>query len=175
MARTPDRFGGGSRTNEYGLFFEQTTDLNEALRDAGFDIINKYDVYYNNKFIGRSINKRAFSDVFLSANGINYLDYNSKRWDPDEAFINELTQTVYIIEKKFQSSSGSVDEKLATFPFKIYEYQKLLDPIGYDIVYIYLLSSEWFDSPKYQDYYDYMDKLNCPHYFDVLPLSAIGL
>ncbi|NSJ45747.1 hypothetical protein G5B26_19670, partial [Enterocloster clostridioformis] len=73
------------------------------------------------------------------------------------------------------SSSGSVDEKLATFPFKIYEYQKLLDPIGYDIVYIYLLSSEWFDSPKYQDYYDYMDKLNCPHYFDVLPLSAIGL
>ena len=47
--------------------------------------------------------------------------------------------------------------------------------IGYDIVYIYLLSSEWFDSPKYQDYYDYMDKLNCPHYFDVLPLSAIGL
>lgn len=124
MARTPNRFGGGSRTNEYGLFFEQTTDLNEALRDAGFDIINKYDVYYNNKFIGRSINKRAFSDVFLSANGINYLDYNSKRWDPDEAFINELTQTVYIIEKKFQSSSGSVDEKLATFPFKIYEYQE---------------------------------------------------
>ena len=59
MARTPNRFGGGSRTNEYGLFFEQTTDLNEALRDAGFDIINKYDVYYNNKFIGRSINKRA--------------------------------------------------------------------------------------------------------------------
>lgn len=46
MARTPNRFGGGSRTNEYGLFFEQTTDLNEALRDAGFDIINKYDVYY---------------------------------------------------------------------------------------------------------------------------------
>ena len=59
MARTPNRFGGGSRTNEYGLFFEQTTDLNEALRDAGFDIINKYDVYYNNKFIGRSINKKS--------------------------------------------------------------------------------------------------------------------
>ena len=26
MARTPNRFGGGSRTNEYGLFFEQTTE-----------------------------------------------------------------------------------------------------------------------------------------------------
>ena len=52
MARTPNRFGGGSRTNEYGLFFEQTTDLNEALRDAGFDIINKYDVTYEKRDFG---------------------------------------------------------------------------------------------------------------------------
>ena len=29
--------------------------------------------------------------------------------------------------------------------------------------------------PKYQDYYDYMDELGCPHYFDNLPLYAIGL
>ena len=77
--------------------------------------------------------------------------------------------------KKFQSKSGSVDEKLVTFPFKIYEYQKLLDPIEYDIVYIYLLSSEWFDSPKYKDYYDYMNDLGCPYYFDRLPLEAIGI
>lgn len=99
MPRTPNRFGCGGRTNEYGLLFEQTTDLNEALLDAGFDIINDYDVYYNNKFVGQSIRKRAFSDVFLAENGINYLDYNSKRWEPDGAFINELTRTVYIIEK----------------------------------------------------------------------------
>ena len=49
------------------------------------------------------------------------------------------------------------------------------DPIGYDLVYIYLLSSDWFNVPKYQDYYDYMDELDCPHYFDNLPLYAIGL
>lgn len=94
---------------------------------------------------------------------------------PDEAFINELDKTVYIIEKKFQHTSGSVDEKLATFPFKIREYKRLLGPIDYDLVYMYLLSSDWFNAPKYKDYYDYMDELGCPYYFDSLPLSAIGL
>lgn len=77
--------------------------------------------------------------------------------------------------KKFQQTSGSVDEKLATFPFKIREYKRLLDPIGYNLVYMYLLSSNWFDTPKYKDYYDYMDELGCHHYFDILPLKAIGL
>lgn len=112
---------------------------------------------------------------FFEKNNINDRDINSKRWKPDEAFINELNKTVYIIEKKFQQTSGSVDEKLATFPFKIREYKRLLDPIGYNLVYMYLLSSNWFDTPKYKDYYDYMDELGCHHYFDILPLKAIGL
>lgn len=111
----------------------------------------------------------------MRKNNINDRDINSKRWKPDEAFINELNKTVYIIEKKFQQTSGSVDEKLATFPFKIREYKRLLDPIGYNLVYMYLLSSNWFDTPKYKDYYDYMDELGCHHYFDILPLKAIGL
>lgn len=174
MARNPNRYGGGARTNENGLLFEQTTSLNEALIDAGFDI-RGYSVYFNDNLIGYSINKAKFSTVFLRENGIDDREINSKRWEPDEAFINELDQTVYIIEKKFQHTGGSVDEKLATFPFKIYEYKKLLDPIGYDIVYIYLLSSEWFDVPKYNDYYDYMDDFGCPYYFDTLPLEALGL
>ncbi|MDE6914410.1 MAG: hypothetical protein K2P35_12070 [Lachnospiraceae bacterium] len=174
MQKNPNKAGGGFRTNQNGLLFEQTTSLNLALINAGFDI-NQYDVYRNGEFIGRSINKIAFSNVFLQEHGINYLDYNSKRWEPDEAFINELNHTVYIIEKKFQSQGGSVDEKLATFPFKILEYQKLLAPINYNVQYIYLLSSKWFNTPKYQDYYDYMKALGCPYYFDVLPLSALGL
>ena len=36
MARTPNRYGGGARTNENGLSFEQTTSLDEALIDAGY-------------------------------------------------------------------------------------------------------------------------------------------
>ncbi|CDD56946.1 putative uncharacterized protein [Bacteroides pectinophilus CAG:437] len=175
MKRQANRFGGGANTNRNGLHFEQTTSLNAALQNAGFIIANHYEVYYRNQLLGYSINQDDFSTIFLRQNGVNDRAINSKRWKPDEAFINELDKTVYIIEKKFQHTGGSVDEKLATFPFKIREYKRLLDPIGYDLVYIYLLSSDWFDSPKYQDYYDYMDELDCPYYFDNLPLNAIGL
>ena len=43
MPRNPNRYGGGSRTNRNGLHFEQTTSLNEALRNAGFEIRDYYD------------------------------------------------------------------------------------------------------------------------------------
>lgn len=175
MPRQANRFGGGTNTNRNGLHFEQTTSLNTALEDAGYTIENNCEIYYGNQLLGYSINQDEFSTIFLRQNRINDRAINSKRWKPDEAFINEINKTVYIIEKKFQHSSGSVDEKLATFPFKIREYQRLLDPIGYNLVYIYLLSSDWFDVPKYKDYYDYMDELGCPHFFDNLPLHAIGL
>ena len=102
MARNPNRYGGGARTNENGLLFEQTTSLNEALIDAGFDI-RGYSVYFNDNLIGYSINKEKFSTVFLRENGIDDREINSKRWEPDEAFINELDQTVYIIEKSFNT------------------------------------------------------------------------
>lgn len=81
----------------------------------------------------------------------------------------------FILLKKFQRTSGSVDEKLATFPFKIREYKRLLAPIDYDLVYMYLLPSDWFNAPKYQDYYDYMDEFCYPYCFNSSPLSAIGL
>lgn len=175
MSRKANIYGGGAQTNINGYAFEQTTSLNDYLLNSGFTIKNRFDVYYNDTFLGYSINKRNFTDVFLSSKGIDYLDFNSKRWDPDEAFINERNKTVYIIEKKFQQSSGSVDEKLATFPFKIFEYEKLLTPIGYSVQYFYLLSSKWFTNPKYNDYFTYMRLNHCPYYFDVFPLEAIGL
>lgn len=102
MPRNPNRYGGVSRTNRNGLHFEQTTSLNEALRNAGFEIRDYYDVYFNGQLIGHSINKAEFSTVFLRANGINDRLINSKRWEPDEAFINESNRTVYIIEKNFK-------------------------------------------------------------------------
>lgn len=175
MPRQANHFGGGANTNRNGLYFEQTTSLNTALQNAGFFISNHCEVYDSNQLLGYSINQDQFSTIFLRKKGVNDRVINSKRWKPDDAFINERNKTVYIIEKKFQHTSGSVDEKLATFPFKIREYKRLLEPIGYDLVYIYLLSSEWFDAPKYQDYYDYMNELGCPYYFDNLPLHAIGL
>ena len=175
MSRKINTHGGGSKTNENGILFEQSTSLIDYLVNLGFIITNDDEVYYNDILLGYVTNQYRFSSIFLKdKNGIDYRNYNSKLWKPDDVFINELNKTVYIVEKKFQKNSGSVDEKLATFQFKRYEYKKLLDPIGYDIQYIYLLSS-WFNHPRYKDYFDYMKLNNCPYYFDKLPLEAIGL
>lgn len=173
MSRKVNIHGGGANTNKNGLLFEQTTSLVNSLSTFGFTVTND-EVFSEGKFLGYTYNKYNFYSKFLSKKGINYEDYNSKQWLPDDVFINELNKTVYIIEKKFQNSSGSVDEKLATFQFKIYEYKKLVEPINYKIQYIYLLS-DWFNQPKYKDYFDYMKLNNCPYYFNELPLKSIGL
>ena len=41
MPRTPNIHGGGARTNQNGLHFEQTTSLDDALCNAGYTIINR--------------------------------------------------------------------------------------------------------------------------------------
>ena len=61
----------------------------------------------------------------------------SKKLLPDEAFVNNITRTIYIIEKKFQHRAGSVDEKLQTCDFKLKQYKKLANLVGFDIEYIF--------------------------------------
>ena len=51
-------------------------------------------------------------------------------------FIIDNNCKVYYKNQLVGYTSDSVDEKLATFPFKIREYKRLLDPIGYDLVYM---------------------------------------
>ena len=97
MPRQANRFGGGANTNRNGLHFEQTTSLNIALQNAGFIIGNNCEVYYGKQLLGYSINQDEFSTVFLKRNGVNDRTINSKRWKPDEAFINELDKTVVIM------------------------------------------------------------------------------
>ncbi len=69
----------------------------------------------------------------------------------------------------------SVDKKLATFSFEIRKYKWLLTPIDYNLVYMYLLISDWFNAPKYRDYYEHMIELGCPYSFDYLLLNSTGL
>ena len=100
MPRNPNTHGGGARTNQNGLHFEQTTSLDNALYNAGYDIIN-HAVYRGTTHIGMSVPQKTLYTYFLNPRGIHYYDYNSKEWRPDEAFINFENNTVYIIEKKF--------------------------------------------------------------------------
>ena len=173
MTRQANRFGGGAKTNANGLYFEQTTDLNYALESAGYHVINGH-VFFNDREIGISAPKARIYRDFLSPNGIDYRDYNSKGWQPDEAFINFQTQTAYIIEKKFQNGAGSVDEKLPGCHFKKLEYEKLFHPLRFNVEFIYVFN-DWFRQPVYFDILDYIENMGCLYCFNEIPLEWLGL
>ena len=61
MSKTPNIHGGGARTNANGLLFEQTTSLNEALENRGYQVID-CSIYRKDSFmlqqpIGMSVAK----------------------------------------------------------------------------------------------------------------------
>ena len=171
--RIPNIYGGGANTNVNGLRFEQTTSLDTTLKRKGFEIIDD-KVYYKERTIGWSVGKNKLYKKFLTPLGIDYSDYNSKKWQPDECFINELNNTAYIIEKKFQSSRGSVDEKLPGCHFKKMEYEKLFHPLGYDVEFIYVFNN-WFEQDEYKDTKEYISLMGCYYFFNEIPLKALGI
>jgi len=93
----------------------------------------------------------------------------SRRMIPDEAFVNYLDRTLYVLEKKTMNVSGSVDEKLGAFPYVIRRYKKLVS--GFQIhgkplkvKYIYLLDSYFFTNrDDYRDLYEYFDESELPY------------
>lgn len=173
MSRKPNIHGGGARTNLNGLYFEQTTSLDTALTNAGYDVIN-YTVYYNSQKIGMSVPQKNLYTKFLNPNDIYYYDFNSKEWRPDEAFINFKNNTAYIIEKKFQNCAGSVDEKLPGCHFKKLEYQKLFALLGFDVEFIYVFN-DWFLDKRYRDTLDYIKVMGCHYFYNEIPLDFLGL
>ena len=96
-----NKHGGGAKTNANGLRFEQDTSLNTALINAGYRI-QEEEVFSGNKSIGFSVPQHKLYSKFLEPNGIHYSDYNSKKWLPDECFINKEEKIAYIIEKNFK-------------------------------------------------------------------------
>ncbi|MDE5764048.1 MAG: hypothetical protein K2I00_03685, partial [Ruminococcus sp.] len=168
MSKMPNIHGGGANTNVNGLHFEQTTSLNDVLIDNGF-IVNNGEVHdKNNQLIGYSKPKHQFRK-FLKSNGVD-LDVNSDSLLPDDAFINVQKRVVYIIEKKFQNGSGSVDEKLQTCSYKLSQYKKLISQMNYDTEYLYILN-DWFKQKKYSDVLAYINSVGCHYFFNSIPLG----
>lgn len=131
---------GGSNTNKNGLPYEELTDLNDRLT-----IIKK------NKFcdiIKFNNNEKLFSKT-KQANLFKYMkDEINKNIEkahgcknPDECYIDEESKNMFIIEKKFQQTSGSVCEKIQGAPFKREHYSRTFP--NYNIIYIFCLS-DWF-------------------------------
>ena len=144
---------GGANTNKNGLSYEEITDLNELYSMSLECDLNKKDKYKKIKFIGYdniefiNANKSMLHKYMKNNNQKEDLDSAAGCKSPDEAYINENTKTLFIIEKKFQQTPGSCDEKIQTGPFKKKYYEDLFPK--YTIHYIYCLS-DWFNQDDYK-------------------------
>lgn len=170
--KLPNKVGGGARTNLNGLRFEQTTDLIDLFRSLPNYSVDGSKVYREGTLVGYLCGKHDLYKYLFDQKGVDHTKHLSKKLLPDEAIL--VGDTVYIIEKKFQSGSGSVDEKLQTCDFKLKQYTKLTAAAGLKVQYIYILN-DWFNQPAYKDVHDYIRSVGCKYFFNEIPLSEIGL
>ena len=165
--------GGGANTNKFGLKFEQDTSLSEALINAGYRVVGN-NVYSSGERIALIASKYDLYRRLLEPNGIDWTKFISKRLLPDDALYVYETNTVYIIEKKFQHSAGSVDEKLQTCDFKKRQYMKLFTPMGATVEYLYVCN-DWFRRSEYRDVHHYIESVGCHLFFNEIPIDFLEL
>ena len=170
---TINTHGGGANTNKYGLRFEQDTNLSEALVNAGYRVIGNF-VYDSEGKIGLIASKHDLYRKLLEPKGVSWTKLISKKLLPDDALYVYKTNTVYIIEKKFQHSAGSVDEKLQTCDFKKKQYMKLFSPLDSTVEYLYVCN-DWFKRPEYRDVHQYINSVGCHLFFNEIPVDFLEL
>ncbi|HNX26008.1 MAG TPA: hypothetical protein PKK48_01225 [Phycisphaerae bacterium] len=170
--------GKGGANTLTGLNFEGKVDFQVLLAKInGYEIKESSkagkDVFFKNKLVARCFRKHDFYK-FLEESGINWKEILSKKLLPDDALLVIVRETLFIIEVKYQQVAGSVDEKLQTCDFKRRQYMKLVDSLGLQVEYVYVLN-DWFKKPEYRDVLEYINIVNCRYRFNSLPLSWLGL
>ncbi len=160
---------GGAKTNLNGINFEQDVYLGKWIENAGFflnDLSLRKDriqistilddqkqvigIYGRQGKIYEALKfwlDSSFSNEYIA------LVFSAKIY-PDAFIINFSRKTLYIFEKKWQQSSGSVDEKIQTGPFKLEMFQKLLKQFGVKVEYNYVLS-DYYKNKKFRNVKDY--------------------
>ncbi len=164
---------GGSNTIS-GSVFELKVDLSSALANIKDIEVNNYKVMKNGKVIGNVFQKHGLYKHLVEKHNINWKDRISKKLLPDDAYFCINTKTLTIIEKKFQSGSGSVDEKIQTCDFKKKQYEKLVKGLNIKIQFVYVLN-DWFKDTKYRDVLAYIRQVRCNYYFNELPINLFNL
>ena len=172
MAKKPNTVGGGARTNINGLHFEGRTDLLKALNEHPDFTVMGNQVFRDGAIVAHYYEKHNLYHGFLKPAGIDYTKILSKKLLPDGALL--VGNTIYIIEKKYQAGSGSVDEKLQTCDFKRKQYIKLFESLNIKVEYYYVLNS-WFDKKEYNDVFEYIESVGCKYFIEDLPFNEIGL
>lgn len=168
---------GGEKTTT-GLRFERAVDFLALIRRVpGYttrrSAIAGTDVVFDGKRVAQCFKKNEFYK-FLDHLGVRWQDYLSRKLLPDDALHVIMRETLFIIEVKYQSTEGSVDEKLQTCDFKRKQYVKLVSSLGLKVEYVYVFN-DWFRHPRYKDVLDYVHSVNCHYKFNELPLSWLGL
>ena len=143
---------GGSNTNANGLPYEEITELRE---DERYRIIEQINNGIKVEIDGNELFKVKKSELTTFMKNIGEYQEKEKKLQPDECYIDIKNRIINIIEKKFQQTSGSVDEKIQTAVFKkeFYEEQYM----NYRIKYCYCLS-DWFRQSKYNPEMRFLSK-----------------
>lgn len=84
---------------------------------------------------------------------------------PDDAIINFQSKKVLVCERKFQQVAGSTDEKIQTCAFKKFQYEKLLNKLGYEVSFCFVLN-DWFKQKRYSDSLAYIESSGCKYFFN---------
>lgn len=164
---------GGSKTLT-GLDFEKRTDIRDIFKKIEGYSVEGNELRYNNDVVAKFFKKFSVYNKLLKSYGVDWKSRISKKLLPDETLFVLSSNTLFIIEMKFQKVAGSVDEKLQTCDFKKKQYEKLFKDTKITIRYCYILS-EWFKHKSYKDTLDYIKSVNCDYFFEKLPLTYLGL
>jgi hypothetical protein len=153
---------GGANTNKNGLSYEEKTNLETLYSECSENKKNKSKIIkfigYENELINAN---KSMLHKYMENLGEKDISLQSAAGckEPDEAYIDLAKKYVFIIEKKFQQTPGSVDEKIQTAAFKKYHYSNLFP--NFKIHYIYCLS-DWFKRDEYKSVLEYLSNINIP-------------
>lgn len=169
------RGGTGGRTPlKHGLRFEKRTDFATVIsKISGYSVVGD-TVKFRGKDVARLYKKNRLYSNLLAPMGVDSSKLISKKLLPDDAVLVLINKTLFIVETKFQTVAGSVDEKLQTCDFKLKQYTKLLKPLGLKVKYVYVLN-DWFKKKEYGDVLAYIKSVGCYYFFYELPLDFLGL
>jgi len=165
---------GGKTPLKHGLRFEKRTDFATVIsKIPGYSVVGD-SITFKGKDVAMLYKKNKLYAKLLVPMGIDYGKVISKKLLPDDAVLVLVNKTLFIVETKFQTVAGSVDEKLQTCDFKLKQYKKLVKPIGLNVKYVYVLN-EWFKKKEYADVLSYIKSVGCDYFFYELPLGYLGL